>query len=217
MPSTSEPACAHEQHTDDEPSCSAAWQLLKDFTLKQFRGTAGPMVATKAARDQLRAAFLQVYGSPHPPLNWVSPGDTGVLLGIMASEARLAVRALRDWCQVLDMPFVLPYVNSSTSSSSSSSSSSVGGGAAADATSSEATTTTRSSSDSGSSPGSSSSSLAAVRGPVYLKYNSKTGQCYVSPYRGNDRGVLVQLGQAQLGHFPLGLWDEGMTQPPPMV
>ncbi|MEW5298278.1 MAG: hypothetical protein WDW36_001420 [Sanguina aurantia] len=53
-----------------------------------------------------------------------------------------------------------------------------------------------------------------ITGPVYLKYNCRTSLCYVSSYNGGDRGVLVQLGQEQLGHFPLGLWDEGMTHPP---
>lgn len=41
--------------------------------------------------------------------------------------------------------------------------------------------------------------------------------CYVSPYTGKDRGVLVQLAQEQLGHFPLGLWDEGMGNPEPQL
>jgi hypothetical protein len=40
--------------------------------------------------------------------------------------------------------------------------------------------------------------------------------CYISQYQGRDRGVLLQLGQGELlGHFPLGMWDEGMAKPPP--
>lgn len=57
--------------------------------------------------------------------------------------------------------------------------------------------------------------LAAIRGGVYIKYNSRTQLCYISQYVGKDRGVLIQLGQEQLGHFPLGMWDEGMKNPPP--
>ncbi|KAG1660718.1 hypothetical protein FOA52_014338 [Chlamydomonas sp. UWO 241] len=57
--------------------------------------------------------------------------------------------------------------------------------------------------------------LADIPGPVYLKYNARSKAAYVSVYFGKDRGVLVQLGQEQLGHFPLGMWDEGQTQPPP--
>ena len=54
----------------------------------------------------------------------------------------------------------------------------------------------------------------AVTGPVYLKYNSASGLCYCTQYEGRDRGVLVQLGQEQLGHLPLGLHDESMSGPP---
>jgi hypothetical protein len=39
--------------------------------------------------------------------------------------------------------------------------------------------------------------------------------CYLSPYQGRDRGVLLQLGGLQLGHFPLGLFDEAQASPPP--
>ena len=31
-----------------------------------------------------------------------------MLLGIMASDARMAVRALRDWCQELEIDYILP-------------------------------------------------------------------------------------------------------------
>ncbi len=44
-------------------------------------------------------------------------------------------------------------------------------------------------------------------GPVYCKWNGALQNCYVSPLTGKDRGVLLQLGGAQLGHFPLGLFD----------
>ncbi|PNH04389.1 hypothetical protein TSOC_009444 [Tetrabaena socialis] len=54
-----------------------------------------------------------------------------------------------------------------------------------------------------------------VVGGVYLKYNSNTQLCYVSRYDGRDRGVLVQLGAMQLGHFPLGFFDEALVKPPP--
>lgn len=41
--------------------------------------------------------------------------------------------------------------------------------------------------------------------------------CYLTQYQGRDRGVLVQLGTLQLGHFPLGLWDEARANPPPLM
>lgn len=39
--------------------------------------------------------------------------------------------------------------------------------------------------------------------------------CYVSAYESRDKGVLVQMAQEQLGHFPLGLFDEAMKNPEP--
>jgi hypothetical protein len=57
----------------------------------------------------------------------------------------------------------------------------------------------------------------AIQGLCYIKYNSASGLCYATQYEGRDRGVLVQLGQAQLGHLPLGLHDESMARPPPSL
>jgi hypothetical protein len=49
---------------------------------------------------------------------------------------------------------------------------------------------------------------------VYLKYNPKTGLCYLSPYTGEHRGVLLSCQSAYegdvnetFGHLPLGLWE----------
>ncbi len=57
----------------------------------------------------------------------------------------------------------------------------------------------------------------AITGPTYVKFNSVSGLCYASRYEGRDRGVLVQLGQEQLGHLPLGLHDESMDRPAPFA
>lgn len=59
--------------------------------------------------------------------------------------------------------------------------------------------------------------LPAITGPVYVKYNSASGLCYAARYEGRDRGVLVQLGQRQVGHLPLGLFDEERRNPPPQL
>lgn len=59
--------------------------------------------------------------------------------------------------------------------------------------------------------------LPCIAGAVYIKYNSASGLCYASRYEGRDRGVLLQLGQQQVGHLPLGLMDEAMAQPPPQL
>jgi len=190
----------------------AAWSLLKEFTLKEFRGLGAPYVASAAKRDVLRTAMKLVYAHPWVPAGWVPPALQAaaaaaapqavaappstapsspsssdaqasppassyggeVLIGVVAGDAKLGVRALRDWCWALGLPYVKPV-------------SRVDGAAM----------------------------LAGIRGPVYVKYNSKTQVAYVSGYTGRDRGVLIQLGSEQLGHFPLGLMDEAMANPPP--
>lgn len=44
-----------------------------------------------------------------------------------------------------------------------------------------------------------------------------TQLCYVSSFESRDKGVLIQLAQEQLGHFPLGLFDEAMRNPEPQL
>ncbi len=59
----------------------------------------------------------------------------------------------------------------------------------------------------------------AIAGPVYLKFNPKTGLCHLDTYVGTHRGVLVSCQSAYdgdvqetFGHLPLDLFaaeDEG--------
>ncbi|GLI62347.1 hypothetical protein VaNZ11_004963 [Volvox africanus] len=154
----------------------AAWELLRDFTLKEFRGAAQePYLSSPAKRQRLREALKIAFSGQYPSAGWMGQtADSEVLLGVVASDVKLAARAYRDWCEELGLPVVLP-----------------------------------------SSRVDDVSSAMQLRGGVYLKYNSKTQLCYVTRYDGRDRGVLLQLGQLQLGHFPLGFFDEGMKKPPP--
>ncbi|WAL62270.1 DUF1824 family protein [Thermocoleostomius sinensis] len=55
--------------------------------------------------------------------------------------------------------------------------------------------------------------LVAIDGPVYIKFNPKSGGCYVAPYVGSHRGVLVSCQSAyetdlneMYGHLPLDLF-----------
>ena len=57
--------------------------------------------------------------------------------------------------------------------------------------------------------------LSAIPGSVYVKVNVGAGEAYATSYAGRDRGVLVQLAGKQLGHLPLGLFDESMSAPLP--
>lgn len=55
--------------------------------------------------------------------------------------------------------------------------------------------------------------LASVPGPVYIKFNPKSGLRYLDSYLGNHRGVLVSCQSSQsgsinemYGHLPLDLF-----------
>jgi hypothetical protein len=56
-------------------------------------------------------------------------------------------------------------------------------------------------------------SLEPIAGPVYIKFNPKSGLCYVDSYIGEHRGVLVSCQSAydagindMYGHLPLDLF-----------
>jgi hypothetical protein len=168
-------------------------ETLLDYSRKQFNGRPHHLTSSKEGRDQLRDLLMTIYSNRPSAFPSVDANDANdatstsnitdestlrsdlLLLGIMASDVRLAMRGFRDWCQALELEYVLPDNRV---------------------------------------PG--STSLSEVQGSVYLKYNSVSKACYLSPYIGQERGVLLQLGQDRLlGHFPLGLWDEDQSNPPP--
>ncbi len=56
--------------------------------------------------------------------------------------------------------------------------------------------------------------VTPTEGPVYIKFNPKTGKCHVDRYIGNHRGVLVSCQSAYdgdinetFGHLPLDLFQ----------
>lgn len=53
-------------------------------------------------------AVQLAYLHPCAEESWSPSPSPEVLLGVVASEARLAVRALRDWCQALGLQYVQP-------------------------------------------------------------------------------------------------------------
>lgn len=66
-------------------------------------------VRKTTTKPLLLLAVLQLaYHNPNSEESW-NPGlGREVLLGIVASELRLAVRALRDWCAALELNYVQP-------------------------------------------------------------------------------------------------------------
>jgi hypothetical protein len=87
-----------------------AWQLLRDLTRRDIRGQAGPLVDSADKRRRLRDALLVAASAPLPAAGWVHDADPQpeVLIGVVASDVRLAVRALRDYCAALGLDFVTP-------------------------------------------------------------------------------------------------------------
>ena len=69
-----------------------------------------PLLADKEARSTLRNHLLSIAVHPWPEVGW-DPAERDVILGLLASDARLAVRALRDWTHAMDLPYVNPQVS----------------------------------------------------------------------------------------------------------
>lgn len=153
------------------------WPLLVEFTKQEAKRSPAAVKLTGSAegRERLRQAVKAVACEPVVAAGWDPtrvPAD--LIVAVLSSDVRLALRALRDYCQALGVEFVQP-------------ASRVPGVAA----------------------------LAGLQGsPVYLKYNAASRLCYATRYQGRDRGVLLQFGQEQVGHLPLGLWDEKQERPP---
>lgn len=161
------------------PRLEQCWSLLNEFTKLDARGLSSRLVSSKDQRATLRDALLTVVQFPWPQANWNPNKDdigTGILLGVLASDIRLALRSLRDYCEALQVPYELPESRIPEVAS-----------------------------------------LPSIRGAVYIKYNSKSRQCYVTRYQGKDRGVLISFGTVQIGHLPLGLHDESKLKPAPQM
>lgn len=143
-----------------------------DFTKKEAKGLAGPILNSKEQRNRIRSALLVAAQHPYPPAAYIPGPAAEILLGIVSSDIRLAVRSLRDYCSALGVMFVLPESRVANKPQ-----------------------------------------LAQISGSsVYIKMNAASGLCYVTLYQGRDRGVLVTLGSEQIGHLPLGLFDEEMKR-----
>ena len=84
-----------------------AWALLRDFNKHDVRGTSSAMTADRQQRRSLKDALLCIRRHAAPDVAW-DPADPDLLLGILATDIRLGVRALRDWTQAMEVTFTLP-------------------------------------------------------------------------------------------------------------
>ncbi|KAI8110212.1 hypothetical protein M9435_001891 [Picochlorum sp. BPE23] len=180
------------------------WTILQEFTKAEFKGTASTTyLQSKTSREVIRNAFFEAIQSRNDEIQW-NPASSPVLLGILASDVRLAMRSLRDYTAALSVEFVppdstipLPQIQGSVYIRYKSS-----------------MTTTRATSPPPPSHLVDGEQQQEEENQDKNDQGERIVQCTISSYSGNDRGVLVQLGTLQIGHLPLGLLDEAMANPP---
>jgi len=174
-------AARPDDATSDDP-----FKLLTDFTAAEFKGSAHTYLATQASRDKLREAFYAMIETKNESIAWKGPAQSPVLLGVLSSDIRLALRSLRDYTQALRVPYVLPqYIGQDGSVDASVALPSIRG------------------------PVYVRYRCLPVAGPA----EEQAQQCTVARYNDKDRGVLVNFGTMQVGHLPLGLLDESKANP----
>eukprot|EP00898_Chlorokybus_atmophyticus_P007675 jgi/Chlat1/7909/Chrsp68S07351 len=149
-PSASQPSTPPQQ----QDTAAAAWRVLDEYNLNDAAGKLQSVDRIELRDCVLAAAEASAAAGESP------------LLGICTSDARLAVKALRQYTAALNCLMVMPESRVSEAQS-----------------------------------------VAQVVGPVYVKYNAGSQVCYASRYEGASKGVILQLGQRQVGHLPLGLFD----------
>jgi hypothetical protein len=164
-----------QSSTADDQQAYQPWALLLEFTKLDATGSSQSMLNSPLRRTSLKNALLNAIKQPYTPAAW-NPATPDILLGVLSSDVRLAVRSLRDYCKALEIPFIPPKSRV---------------------------------------PGVEAASM--ITGGVFIKYNLQSRSCYTTRYEGKDRGVLVTLGQEQVGHLPLGLFDEEMKELPPSM
>lgn len=85
------------------------FQFLTEFTKAEFKGTAASTyLATKASRDKLRQAFYAAIETSDESIAWKGPSQSPVLLGVLSSDIRLALRSLRDYTEALGVTYIVP-------------------------------------------------------------------------------------------------------------
>ncbi|WIA31812.1 hypothetical protein OEZ86_002679 [Tetradesmus obliquus] len=102
------PAAAAAVAAATPPEVLVAWKLLKEFTRMEIKGTAQQYLGSASGRAQLRDALMLVYSQPCVEEAWACEPPPDVLMGVVASDSRLGVRALRDWCEALGLPYLQP-------------------------------------------------------------------------------------------------------------
>ena len=85
-----------------------AWKLLTEFTKRDARGTAMELRDSAQKRVKIREAIITAATHPWPEAEWNPAMNKHILMGILASDVRVAVRALRDWTTALGVEYFTP-------------------------------------------------------------------------------------------------------------
>lgn len=97
------------RHARSDSLGSDPFDFLTQYTKAEFKGTAASTyLATRASRDKLREAFYAAVQTSNESIAWKGPAQSPVLLGVLSSDIRLALRSLRDFTQALGVPYVTP-------------------------------------------------------------------------------------------------------------
>ena len=89
--------------------CLQAWALLRAFNKADAKGNAAAYTADATAKSQLRAVLQHAREHSNPGIGWDSDSPA-LMLGILASDVRLGMRALRDWTQAFGLPMLTPEI-----------------------------------------------------------------------------------------------------------
>lgn len=86
-----------------------AWALLREFNQADAKGIAATYTADAAARGRLRGALRVARECSNTEVGWDADSPS-LMLGVLASDVRLGMRALRDWTQAMGMPALTPEI-----------------------------------------------------------------------------------------------------------
>jgi hypothetical protein len=181
---------ASEHSTPPSELPHSCWAILEEFTRAEFKGVAhSTFTATKESREELKSAFCTAIQTRNDAIGWNGPASSTVLLGILSSDIRMALRSLRDYTEALGVEYVLPeYVDIDGRRDSTMPLPSIQGAVYL-------------------------RYRAVPARPHEEQSESISPQCTVTKYNGPDRGVLVNFGTMQVGHLPLGLLDPDRVKP----
>lgn len=108
--------CGHTSSQDKATGRLAGKQLHPSACMDWIIARADASVGSQgqALTDMLSLFLLPnfvlqlAYSNPSAAEGWTPGPQPEVLMGVCASDSRLGLRALKDWCQAMDLEYVMP-------------------------------------------------------------------------------------------------------------